>query len=75
MKKEINPVMVVVAIVAIVAIAGAFLVRAATEKPAYPGLMAGHPGQGQFKPPPMAAGHMTPEMARQFHISGASGGR
>ncbi len=52
MKREISPAAVVVAIVAIAAIAALFLFRAATDKPAYPGAMAGKPGQGPMTGPP-----------------------
>ena len=72
MKKQVNPAYMAVAVVCALAAAGFFLFRAATDKPAYPGQMAGHPGQGQMKPPPMAGEHMSPEQAQKMGFSGAN---
>ncbi len=43
---QINPRLLIVAIVCVVAIAGVMLWRSAVDKPQYSGSMAGHPGQG-----------------------------
>lgn len=43
MKKQVSPALMAVVIVLVVVGAGFLLWRSATEKPAYPGLNAGHP--------------------------------
>lgn len=51
MKKEISPGVIVAAVVCVLALAGWFLLRAATEKPSYPGMNAGKPtGEGMGGP-------------------------
>jgi len=71
--KQINPAIVVVALIIVVAIAGFFLFRASTEKPDYPGQGAGHPAAetgmpgGGGKP----GGRITPEQAMKMRIPGA----
>ncbi len=72
MKQNLHPAVIAVVIVVAVALAGFFLRRAVVDKPAYPGQMAGHPGQGPMKPPPMVNGKMTPEMAQKMGFTGAA---
>ncbi len=78
MKKELNPGIVVAIIVCVLAIAGIFLYRTTTEKPAYPGLNAGKPagesasgGAQTYKNPSEV--HTSQEAAKQG-FSGAAPG-
>ena len=51
-KKEINPVIVIAVIAAAVLALALGAWRTAVQKPAYPGAMAGKPGQGPMTGPP-----------------------
>ena len=71
MKKELHPGIIAGIIACVVIVTGLFLWKSNTDKPAYQGAMAGHPGSGPMTGPP--SGHITPqEAAAKYHISGAS---
>jgi hypothetical protein len=82
MKKQVHPAVIVVALVIVVAGVAALLYHAANDKPAYPGLNAGHPAAevagGANKgsaPPSMPNGQsLTFEQAKQMHIPGMAPG-
>jgi hypothetical protein len=77
MKKQLHPAVVVVLIVIVVVGAAAFLMRAVNDKPAYPGMNAGHPAAevaGGAKQdngsPNVPTGPVTYEQAKKMHIPG-----
>jgi hypothetical protein len=78
MKKQVHPVIIVVAILIVVAGAAAFLVRAVNDKPAYPGMNAGHPaaesggaGQPDGRTASIPTGTpVTIEQAKKMRIPG-----
>jgi hypothetical protein len=77
MKQQIHPAVMVVVVVILVVGAAAFLFRAATEKPTYPGLNAGKPaaemakgGQQDNRHVIVPTGGVSYDQAKKYRIPG-----
>lgn len=71
MKKNIHPAFGAIALIFIVGIATYFLSHAATDKPIYPGLNAGHPAAEMSGAPSQPLdGPITPAQADKMKIPG-----